>query len=352
MFERCSRKCPEYKRFYSLQDALDRELGGSKPAGGPRARGRPRKGAGARGTGITKELVVKLTPVPLCDAPDADANTDVADASDKEKAETLAIVGEEEKVKLVKVVEMVDGGRIGTEEVKVEDEETTEVAMEEENTGDDESEDLSLAEGNKRSPRVKMTPRRRRTESATVANPHLAEDSDSDEVPAVLLQAPAGGTSDEEGAADSDGPNREVRKKCLFGLVKTTPPCQDRNLRKRKLKERSSSSLSTSSSSSTSSGSGAKVRRPVAHPHKVAKTVAASESSSSDLGGQEIESGRSSDSEDQDQKIKPLSDVTLLGSGTFHQQSSGKFFILCKRFKVFDWLSEVEREMPPNVATI
>ncbi|KAI4871343.1 hypothetical protein NFI96_026868 [Prochilodus magdalenae] len=316
----------------ALQDALDRELGATKPAGGgSRARGRPRKGAATRGAGITKELVVKLTPVPLRRGSNANANADVNAAAAAAEAETQAPRGvKEEKVKgaEVEVRERTDGGIVGKEEAKVEDvdEDTGDVVIVEENTEDEEeeSEDLTLAEGNKRSPRVKTTPRRRRTDTAAVApHPHLAEDSDSDEVPAVLLQTPAGATSDEEGAADSDGVNQEVRKKCLFGLVKSTPPCQDRNPRKRKLTERSSSPSSSSSSSSTSASSGSKVRRPVVHPHKVAKTAAASESSSSDLGGQEMESGRSSDSEDQDQKIKPLSEVTLLGSGTFHQQSSG-----------------------------
>ncbi|XP_036435920.1 transcriptional regulator ATRX-like isoform X3 [Colossoma macropomum] len=315
-----------------LQNALDRELGASKPAGaGSKARGRPRKGAATRGAGITKELVVKLTPVPLRRAPNANANSNVRAATAITKAEAQATRRvKEEKVKRdeVEVRERMDGGVGVKEEVKVEDvdEETADVVLVENSEDEeDESEDLTLAEANKRSPRVKTTPRRRRTDTDVVAtHSHLAEDSDSDEVPAVLLQTTAGATSDEEGAADSDGANQEVRKKCLFGLVKTTPPCQDRNSRKRKLKERSSSSSSSSSSStSASSGSGSKVRRPVVHPHKVPKTTADSESLSSDLGGQEIESGRSSDSEYQDQKIKPLSDVTLLASGTFHQQSSG-----------------------------
>ncbi|XP_066515415.1 transcriptional regulator ATRX-like isoform X2 [Hoplias malabaricus] len=324
----------------ALQDALDRELG-SKPGGvRSRARGRSRKGAGARGGGVTKELVVKLTPVPVCEASNADDNPEANVATAAVKAEAQATAGvKEEKTKgpEVEVRERTDEGIDGKEEEKVgEIDETAEIVIvEDENTDEeededdeeDEIEDLTLAEGNKRSPRVKTTPRRRRTDTATVAKlPHLAEDSDSDEVPVVLLQAPAGATSDEEGAANSDGPNQEVRKRCLFGLVKTTPPCQERNSRKRKLKERSSSPSSSSSSSSSASGTsvtGSKVRRPVAHPHKVTKTTAPSESSSSDLGAQEMESGRSSDSEDQDQKIKPLSDVTLLGSGTFHQQSSG-----------------------------
>ncbi|KAL7834252.1 hypothetical protein SRHO_G00284990 [Serrasalmus rhombeus] len=316
-----------------LQNALDRELGASKPAGaGSKARGRPRKGAAARGAGITKELVVKLTPVPLRRAPNANANSNVrAPTSTKAEAQATRRAKEEQvKRAEVEVRERTDGG-VGMKEeeevVKVEDvdEETADVVLVENSEDEeDESEDLTLAEANKRSPRVKTTPRRRRTDTAAVAtHTHLAEDSDSDEVPAVLLQTTAGATSDEEGAADSDGANQEVRKKCLFGLVKTTPPCQDRNSRKRKLKERSSSSSSSSSSTSASSGSGSKVRRPVVHPHKVPKTMADSESLSSDLGGQEIESGRSSDSEYQDQKIKPLSDVTLLASGTFHQQSSG-----------------------------
>lgn len=311
-----------------LQEALDRELyGGKREPQRQRAKPRQRKARAQRGSGVTKELVVKLTPVPLETSlnPDTNADASPAGASTVDLAEVNTQMEEEEKQEKVEKMEGRADGKEGKDEVKVEEKcEGKGGAMEEENTDDEDEEDegdeLEMAEENKRSPRVKTTPRRRRSD-ATHAG--LEEDSDSDEVPAVLLQTAtaAMATSEEEGGVDSDGgrsdANQEVRKQCLFGLVKTTPPCQDRTSRKRKLKERSSSSSSSSSSSVAEVvDPGSKVRRTVGLPHKVAKTTVDSESLSSD---QEMDS---SDSDELDQKIKPLSDVTLMGSGTF-QQSSG-----------------------------
>lgn len=276
---------------------------------------------------------MKLTPVPLEMSANIDTitETNTACAGTVEMAaENTQVKEEEEKEEEVERMEGRVDGKEGKEEVTVEEKcegkgdamMEMEEEEEEENTEDEEVEgdELEMAEENKRSPRVKTTPRRRRSDTTHAG---LQEDSDSDEVPAVLLQTATAtmASSEEEGGVDSDGggadPNQEVRKQCLFGLVKTTPPCQDRTSRKRKLKERSSSSSSSSSCSVTEVvDPGSKVRRTVGLPHKVAKTPADSESSSSD---QETDS---SDSDELDQKIKPLSDVTLMGSGAF-QQSSG-----------------------------
>uniref|UniRef100_A0A8C2GYV9 DNA helicase n=1 Tax=Cyprinus carpio TaxID=7962 RepID=A0A8C2GYV9_CYPCA len=211
-----------------------------------------------------------------------------------------------------------------------EEEEEEEDDDEEEEEDQTDQKSLSLSEENKRSPRVKTTPRRRRTNPSTTAeHAGLAEDdSDSDEVPEVLLQtAAAMANSEEEGLVgsswDGDEINQHVRKQCLFGLVKTTPP--DRGSRKRNLKERSSSSSSSSSASSTrgSQDQGSTVRITRGRAHKVARMSGQSGSSSSEVGGQELESGQSSDSDDQ--RIKPLTEgVTLLASGNL-QQSSGEF---------------------------
>ncbi|XP_058238856.1 transcriptional regulator ATRX-like isoform X2 [Hemibagrus wyckioides] len=326
----------------ALQEALDRELyGGKRESRRQRAKPRQRKPRAPRGSGVTKELVVKLTPVPMESSvnPDSNADASSAHAGAADMVEINEQRKEEEKKENVEKMEGRAVGKEGKEEAKVEEkcEATGAAAMEEENTDDEDEEDegdeLEMAEENKRSPRVKTTPRRRRSDT-THAN--LDEDSDSDEVPAVLLQTAtaAMATSEEEGGVDSDGgradTNQEVRKQCLFGLVKTTPPCQDRTSRKRKLKERSSSSSSSSSSSVAEvTDSGSKVRRSVGLPHKVAKTTVDSESSSSD---QEMDS---SDSDELDQKIKPLSDVTLMGSGTF-QQSSGDEVDMCPAPVVLD----------------
>ncbi|KAF7688995.1 transcriptional regulator ATRX-like isoform X2 [Silurus meridionalis] len=323
----------------ALQEALDRELyGGKREPQRQRAKPRQRKPRAPRGSCVTKELVVKLTPVPVETSGDPETNVDPGSvgATTVDMAETNTQMKEEENPGETETTEGTVDNTKGPEETKAEEECEGKggVAMEEENSDDeDEDDELEMAEENKRSPRVKMTPRRRRSD-ATHAG--LEEDSDSDEVPAVLLQTAtaAMASSEEEGGVDSDGgaadPNQEVRKQCLFGLVKTTPPCQDRTSRKRKLKERSSSTSSSSSSSVVEVGdSGSKVRRTVGLPHKVTKTAADSESSSSD---QEMDS---SDSDELDQKIKPLNDVALMGSGTF-QQSSGDEVDTCPAPIVLD----------------
>ncbi|XP_062845195.1 transcriptional regulator ATRX-like isoform X2 [Trichomycterus rosablanca] len=320
-----------HKAHGALQQALDRELYGTKNQK-PRGKPRQRRARAPRGSGVTKELVVQLTPVPVSDSVDG-ANADTPAEADS-LAEVKPEMKEEEEEEAQEVMEVIeirdDDAEVKEDEVKVEEaaEEKACTPAEEDNTEEEDEEDLEPEEDNKRSPRVKTTPRRRPSEK-----PHgsIAEDSDSDEVPAVLLQTAAITipSSDDEVGPDSDAggseSNREVRKKCLFGLVKTTPPCQDRNPRKRKLKERSSSS--SSSSSSTSSAAGAadpnpKVRRTVGRPRKVAKQTAESESESSE---QETDT----DSDDQDQKIKPLSDVALMAATTFHQQSSGDEVDVC-----------------------
>lgn len=254
-----------------------------------------------------KELIVKLTPVPVSGAHNAVTSSSAATDATNSPMETEPKMTPEEPKRATEVIE------IGDDDEAKEDEEKAEEAVEEEKVStpveeeeednteddDDEEEEKDQEPDSKRSPRVKTTPRRRPSE---MSRPSIVEDSDSDEVPAVLLQTVANSvpSSDDE-AAES---NHEVRKKCLFGLVKTTPPCQDR---KRKLKERSSSS-SSSSSSSVLGVQEHKVRRTAGQPHKESET-----------SEQETES----DSDDQDQKIQPLSDVTLMSSSTFHQQSSG-----------------------------
>lgn len=282
----------------------------------------------SQNSALTKELVVKLTPVPVCTGAISSTSLSIPPSPDRQKTESNITDGELEKCGADvedKTVEI---------EVAIEEEEVETYCVndteEDYNEGDKiDTKSLSLAEDNKRSPRVKTTPRRRRTTaSPAIEHGGLAEDdSDSDEVPEVLLQtAAAMGNSEEEGlmcsSGDRDEVNQHVRKQRLFGLVKTTPP--DRSSRKRNLKDRSSSSSSSSSASSRrgsqDQGSGARITR--GRARKVARMMEQDGSSSSEVGGLELESGRSSDSDDQ--RIKPLTeDVTLLGSGNF-QQSSGE----------------------------
>ncbi|KAM9440693.1 ATRX chromatin remodeler, like [Clarias gariepinus] len=327
----------------ALQEALDRELyGGKRETQRQRAKPRQRKPRAPRGSAVTKELVVKLTPVPMETSVSHDTNdgaSSVSATSVNMTDENTQMKEEEEKEEKAETMEGRADGMVEKDEVKVEEEHEGKggAPIEEENTEDEDDDDdePEMAEENKRSPRVKTTPRRRRSDATHAGlEEEEEEDSDSDEVPAVLLQTATAATSEDEGGVDSDGggadTNQEVRKQCLFGLVKTTPPCQDRTSRKRKLKERSSSSSSSSSSSATeATKSGSKVRRSVGLPHKVAKTTVDSESSSSD------QETNSSDSDESDQKIKPLSDVTLMGSVAF-QQSSGDEVDVCPAPVVLD----------------
>lgn len=329
-----------------MQEALDHELTGSKRASrvaldGNKTKGRrrPKKAMSSQSPGLTKELVVKLTPVPVSPQPINSTFPSIHPSPDRQKIKIGMTDGSLElsgaKVEMEKGMEMegvTESGHVenycsNNDEKEEEEEEEDEEEEEEKDQTDPKS--LSLSEENKRSPRVKTTPRRRRTNTNPSAeHAGLAEeDSDSDEVPEVLLQtAAAMANSEEEGLVgsswDGDEVNQHVRKQRLFGLVKTTPP--DRGSRKRNLKERSSSSSSSSSASSRrgSQDQGSTVRMTRGRAHKVAKMTGQSESSSSEVGGQELETGPSSDSDDQ--RIKPLTeDVTLLGSGNF-QQSSGE----------------------------
>ncbi|KAA0716657.1 Transcriptional regulator ATRX [Triplophysa tibetana] len=324
----------------TLQEALDDELTGTKHRSSvsietnkSKGKAKRRKSMPSQNSALTKELVLKLTPVPVCTGAIGSNSLSIPQSPERPKTDSNIMAGELEKC----------GAEVEDNRVEIEvtiEEEVVETyccndAEDGENEGDSEGDktdtkSLSLAEDNKRSPRVKTTPRRRRT-TASPAAEHAGladDDSDSDEVPEVLLQtAAAMGNSEEEGpvgsSGDGDGDevNQQVRKQRLFGLVKTTPP--DRSSRKRNLKERSSSSSSSSSASSRrgpqDQGSAARMTR--GRARKVARMTEQGGSSSSEVGGQELESGQSSDSDDQ--RIKPLTEgVTLLGSGNF-QQSSG-----------------------------
>ncbi|MBN3295323.1 ATRX regulator, partial [Amia calva] len=160
---------------------------------------------------VTKELVVKLTPVPLDGSPGSSSQK-----KDDEESEEC----EEE---------------VMTKEASLEETEGS-VPLEE---------GLEI----RRSPRVKTTPLRRPADikgnRKTVARPASTgdkmDDSDSDEVPAILLQTAAMTPTSPEGESNDDSP-QSVKRKCLFSLKKTTPQAQDKKATKRKLKGSSSES--------------------------------------------------------------------------------------------------------------
>ncbi|TRZ02070.1 hypothetical protein DNTS_016491, partial [Danionella cerebrum] len=295
----------------ALQEAMDHELTGSKSKDSKK-KAKTKREILPQSHDVAKELLVKLDPAPASPKPILPLAND--ETSGEVKGETPEETGT--KLEIVENMELVDATE---EETQIEN--YCDQEVEEDNEEDQtDSKGLTLSEENKRSPRVKTTPRRRRT-SATPSGDNagsVEDDSDSDEVPEVLLQT-AAVMRNSKGEADEG--NRQVRKQRLFGLVKTTPP--DRSSRKRTLKERSSSSSSSSSGSSRRGlqNQGSMVRRTRGRKCKVARMAEQGGSSSSEAGGPELESVASSDSDDQ--RIKPLTeDVMLLGSGNF-QQSSG-----------------------------
>ncbi|KAJ7995931.1 hypothetical protein DPEC_G00231820 [Dallia pectoralis] len=324
-----------------------------------RGRGRPRKKSGDEPSNVTKQLVVQLTPVPVDREPPLSGPTEV-----------------EVEVEVIEEVEKLagDGESIAP---------TTEGEYESAEEGSD---SMELEPENRCSPRVKTTPLRRSGEGKTIPAPCGAEsesdsdpdtspnaevpdevadevelgggtdDSDSDEVPAVLQRAAMTRSSDE--AASDDGDHRSVTKKCLFGLKKNTPLSPERAARKRKVPDHSSDSDTSSDdldlqkeintlsrtrvmpkkvqrTDEASSSEKSQQHRPIGRPRKGRKNESASgrikiprrtpqrrkqdsSSSSPDEGDQD--SGSSDDSGDQ--KIKPITeDVSLLGATSFHQSS-------------------------------
>uniref|UniRef100_A0A8C7ICX9 DNA helicase n=1 Tax=Oncorhynchus kisutch TaxID=8019 RepID=A0A8C7ICX9_ONCKI len=343
-----------------------------------RGRGRPRKNSkpGEDPSNMTKQLVVQLTPVPVEKQPPSGPPELELEAEGKKQFE--------EEIK-----EKVDDRKGDCESI----EPATEGEYESAEEGN-ESLELEDEPENRRSPRVKTTPLRRPGEGKTKSTPSGAdsegdsdpdtspnvevpqgadegglgrgiEDSDSDEVPAVLQRAAMARSSDEAGSDDGD--HRSVTKKCLFGLKKNTALSPERVVRKRKVQDRSSDSDSSSDNpdlqkeiktmsrprgrprkvkredeptpsknspqhrppgrprkvkkeneSAFSKEGNTQVTKPKSTPRSQLKTKQSPSSSSQEEGDQDSESSDDSG----DQKIKPITEeVALLGSAAFHQSS-------------------------------
>uniref|UniRef100_A0A8C7IKV9 DNA helicase n=1 Tax=Oncorhynchus kisutch TaxID=8019 RepID=A0A8C7IKV9_ONCKI len=228
-----------------------------RPSSSSEMKGRPRKNSkpGEDPSNMTKQLVVQLTPVPVEKQPPSGPPELELEAEGKKQFE--------EEIK-----EKVDDRKGDCESI----EPATEGEYESAEEGN-ESLELEDEPENRRSPRVKTTPLRRPGEGKTKSTPSGAdsegdsdpdtspnvevpqgadegglgrgiEDSDSDEVPAVLQRAAMARSSDEAGSDDGD--HRSVTKKCLFGLKKNTALSPERVVRKRKVQDRSSDSDSSS----------------------------------------------------------------------------------------------------------
>ncbi|CAK6953614.1 transcriptional regulator ATRX-like [Scomber scombrus] len=318
------------------------------------------------GVNMTKKLVVKLTPVLV----------EKESSSNSSKTETDMHM-EDKKLESKDLSE---------------DEESGVACAKADNKMSNDNSNASLPleeeQGNRRSPRVKTTPLRRPSDvkaktslstadsdsdsdpegtPSTVPAKNTEEqslsrardDSDSDEVPAALLERAAMTHSSDEPQSDEDAgkASTKVAKKCLFWLTKNTPISPEKMRRKRKMLDRSPESDSSdrrtkarresgTDSSSDDQDSQKKIQhlntlRSMGKPHLVkreeegvvrkqgriqarkTKTKSRREATESSSSSSEDEHDDDSGSDGDDQKMKPITeDVALLGAAGF-QQSSG-----------------------------
>ncbi|KAJ8405745.1 hypothetical protein AAFF_G00311820 [Aldrovandia affinis] len=322
---------------------------------------------------VTRKLVVKLTPMPLKQSlgfRSKEAQEENKDAEDKEEEKEDWAVGESEESVML----------------------------------DDDQE-------NRRSPRVKTTPLRRQADRKgklscshnTKSDPlhddsakaetsrtmdeqsqkgkgvcSRMEDSDSDEVPAILLQTAAMTPSSGESESEGEDSPKSIKKKCLFGLKKIASQSPEKVVIAQRIKarpsERSCKKVLTRKAiqksrrnGSNSSSDDSDLEREITNLSKIrAKKLRGDEdkkvekldaedgegqmcinkvtkenrkstvkplkrllkekrteeqsSSSFTEEGQDVDSGDDSD----DQKIKPITEkMTVLGASSF-QQSSGE----------------------------
>ncbi|XP_017291035.1 transcriptional regulator ATRX [Kryptolebias marmoratus] len=315
---------------------------------------------------MIKKLVVQLTPVAMEQEPSSDAPKVEEDFQKKEK-----------KAKVEHASEAEEAGALSPKaDSNVSSDGSSAPLFQEEE------------QGNRRSPRVKTTPLRRPsdvktktplsagdsdsdsepegtpgTEAATNnQNQNLireGDDSDSDEVPAALLERAAMTQSSDEPQSDKEGdeasPNK-VTKKCLFWLTKNSLMSPEKMRRKRKMLDRSSESESSSrligvqqesetDSSSDDQDSQKKIQhlntvRSIGKPHLVKREEegAARKQRRLQAGKSKAEprqdasdssSSLSDDEQDDDsgsdgsiQKMKPITEnVASLGVAAFHQSS-------------------------------
>ncbi|XP_023260466.1 transcriptional regulator ATRX-like [Seriola lalandi dorsalis] len=311
------------------------------------------------GVNMTKKLVVKLTPVPMDQKPSSHAPKMEEDIHMKDKQSEGKDVPE--------------------------DKETADSKMSNDNSSA--FQHLEEEHGKRRSPRVKTTPLRRPSDvtgksSLTAADSdsdsdpeetpstvpaknteeqslsRARDDSDSDEVPAALLERAALTQSSDDPQSDEDGgkASTKVAKKCLFWLTKNTPMSPEKMRRKRKMLDRSPKSDSSdrrvkarresgTDFSSDEQDSQKKMQhlkrlRSIGKPHLIkreekgvakkhdriqagkSKAKSRQEAMESSTSSSEDERDDDSGSDGSDQKIKPITeDEALLGAAAFHQSS-------------------------------
>ncbi|XP_062261393.1 transcriptional regulator ATRX-like [Platichthys flesus] len=315
------------------------------------------------GVNMTKELVLKLTPVPMEQEPSSHAPKMQEEIHTRDKKSKRKDVSEDMETAVVSSK---------TDSQLSNDSTGTALHLEEE-------------QGNRRSPRVKTTPLRRPSDvkaqkslsaadSDSDSDPEedpstvqaknseeqslrpARDDSDSDEVPPALLERAAMTQSSDEAQSDDEASN-PVAKKCLFWLTKNTPISPEKIRSKRKRLDRSQESDSSerrvktrreikADNSNDYQDSQKKMKhlnmlRPIGKPHimKREKEAVARKQGRLQAGKsktkshqEELESPSSSSEEDEreddsgsdgsNQKMRPITeDVSLLGTAAFHQSS-------------------------------
>ncbi|CAL9685748.1 unnamed protein product [Knipowitschia caucasica] len=288
-----------------------------------------RRNASKKGGSIslTKKLVVQLTPVPIPTVQqDKEVSVTPKKASDncKTKQDTSGIKAEGKMSR--KSSSSVQTPLLGKEQ------------------------------DNRRSPRLKTTPLRRPSDVQTQVSPltisdseggvstskksdhnglnTAVHDSDSDEIPAVLLERVAMmQSSDAESDGESEG-SKKVAKKCLFWLNKNSPMSPENMSRKRKMldhspdnQNRRNTKARRESSTDSSSDDEAPQKKILMTPLRSPRIVkqensmarqAESDSTSISSEGHEEDSG----SDEDVQKMKPITEnVSNVGEAAFHQSS-------------------------------
>ncbi|XP_033833701.1 transcriptional regulator ATRX-like [Periophthalmus magnuspinnatus] len=278
---------------------------------------------------MTKKLVVQLTPMPLdsknvCTTPQGKQEVCAGPKKSSENCKTKQ-----------------DSGSIKVERKMSRKSSSSVLAPQTEKEQD-----------NRRSPRLKTTPLRRQSDVKTTESPLTidsdseegastsaskksekglnrdARDSDSDEIPAVLLERVAMmHSSDAESDGETEG-STKVAKKCLFWLNKNNM-CRKRkmldhspdNQNKRNIKARRESSTDSSSDEEKPLK---KIRlTPLRSPQIVKRENRPSRQPESDSTSISSEEGEDDSGSDEDvQRMKPITEnVSVLGAAAFHQSS-------------------------------
>ncbi|XP_076024816.1 ATRX chromatin remodeler, like [Genypterus blacodes] len=308
---------------------------------------------------MTKELVVKLTPVPVIQEPLCNLGMK-ADLHRRENLEREDGAKGQQRDGCVKADSKISNDNSGALKESVEEEHQ-----------------------HRRSPRVKTTPLRRPSdvkanvvsavdsesdsdpEDAPITVPakdteekgrsRAREDSDSDEVPTALLERAAmTQSSDDPQSDEEDKASTQVAKKCLFWLTKNTPLSPEKLRLKRKVldsspesnpskrrRKKHKESATDSSSDDSSEGSQNKIAhkrtlRSMGKPHQSEaaartqhriqtgkpQTDSQKEATESSTSSSDDKHADDSETDGDDQKIKPITDdVALLGAAAFHQSS-------------------------------